>query len=184
MFGLGRERPLANIDMFVGLARSYAVRGLRAFAEAVTLAWSDEAKAVEGRPDAQQDAVALYTMHAAKGLEWQIVIPINTMTTVMSAASDVVEKGADFFLCPVFGAHPVGYAAAREDEKAEIERERARLWYVAATRAKELQVFLRLDVAPAKNSWCGSAPKLTLPWSAPFRVDTHQAAVLPVWRMC
>ena len=46
------------------------VRGLRAFAEAMTAAWTDEARAVEGRPDAQEEAVALYTMHAAKGLEW------------------------------------------------------------------------------------------------------------------
>jgi protein ImuB len=56
----------------------------RAFAEAMTAAWTDEARAVEGRPDAQEEAVALFTMHAAKGLEWPIVIPVNTMTGVMS----------------------------------------------------------------------------------------------------
>ncbi|OSJ37261.1 hypothetical protein BSZ19_00025, partial [Bradyrhizobium japonicum] len=43
---------------------------------------ADEARAVEGRPDAQEEAVALFTMHAAKGLEWPVVIPINTMTGV------------------------------------------------------------------------------------------------------
>ena len=71
------ERALANVDLYLGFSRDYAVRGLRAFAEAMTAAWSDEARAVEGRPDAQEEAVALYTMHAAKGLEWPIVVPIQ-----------------------------------------------------------------------------------------------------------
>ena len=62
------ERALANVDLYLGLSRAYGVRGLRAFAEAMTAAWSDEARAVEGRPDAQEEAVALYTMHASKGL--------------------------------------------------------------------------------------------------------------------
>ncbi|MCY4318422.1 MAG: ATP-dependent endonuclease, partial [Alphaproteobacteria bacterium] len=53
------ERALANVDLYLGFSRAYAVRGLRAFAEAMTAAWSDEARAVEGRPDAQEEAVAL-----------------------------------------------------------------------------------------------------------------------------
>lgn len=39
------------------------------------------------------------------------------------------------------------------DEKAELERERVRLWYVAATRARELMVVPRLDVDAASSSW-------------------------------
>lgn len=40
-------------------------------------------------------------------------------------------------------------------EKAEQDRERTRLWYVAATRARELLVLPRLDVAAGSNSWSG-----------------------------
>ena len=61
------ERALANVDLYLSLSTGYAVRGLRAFAETMTAAWTDEARAVEGRPDAQEEAVALFTMHAAKG---------------------------------------------------------------------------------------------------------------------
>jgi ATP-dependent exoDNAse (exonuclease V) beta subunit len=147
------ERALANVDLYLSLARAYPVRGLRAFAEAMAAAWTDESRAVEGRPDAQEEAVALYTMHAAKGLEWPIVIPVNTMTRVMVPESAVIDRENDRFYCPVFGVRPLGYDDARDAEKAELDRERIRLWYVAATRARELLVLPRLDVDPAGTAW-------------------------------
>jgi ATP-dependent exoDNAse (exonuclease V) beta subunit len=147
------ERALANVDLYLSLSTGFAVRGLRAFAEAMTAAWTDEARAVEGRPDAQEEAVALFTMHAAKGLEWPIVIPVNTMTGIMSPDSAVVDRHTDTFYCPVLGVEPDGYDAARQAEKDELDRERIRLWYVAATRARELLVLPRLDVTSAKSTW-------------------------------
>ncbi|MGO9361808.1 MAG: UvrD-helicase domain-containing protein [Xanthobacteraceae bacterium] len=147
------ERALANVDLYLSLTTAFAVRGLRAFAETMTAAWTDEARAVEGRPDAQEEAVALYTMHAAKGLEWPIVVPINTMTGIMAPESAVTDRDSDTFYCPVFGMKPVGYDAARDAEKSELDRERIRLWYVAATRARELLVMPRLDAAQSKSAW-------------------------------
>ena len=149
------ERALANVDLYLSLSTGYAVRGLRAFAEAMTAAWTDEARAVEGRPDAQEEAVALFTMHAAKGLEWPIVIPVNTMTGVMAPDSAVIDRQTDTFYCPVLGVTPDGYDAARQAEKDELDRERIRLWYVAATRARELLVLPRLDTTPSKSAWIG-----------------------------
>lgn len=147
------ERALANVDLYLSLAHAYPVRGLRAFAEAMSVAWADETRAVEGRPDAQEDAVALYTMHAAKGLEWPIVIPVNTMTRTMAPESAVIDRDNDHFYCPVFRVEPVGYREARNAETVELDRERVRLWYVAATRARELLVLPRLDVAPDRTAW-------------------------------
>ena len=117
---------------------------------------------MEGRPDAQEEAVALYTMHAAKGLEWPIVVPINTMTRVMSAESAVTDRVTRRFYCRVFGAEPTGYEAARSDEGAELGRERVRLWYVATTRARELLVLPRFDVKASASAWL-SVVDLNLP---------------------
>jgi exodeoxyribonuclease-5 len=156
------ERALANVDLYLSLSRSFAVRGLRAFAETMTAAWTDETRAIEGRPDAQEEAVALYTMHAAKGLEWPIVVPINTMTQIMVPENAVTDRASGHFYCPVFGVKPTGYETARDAEKTELDRERIRLWYVAATRARELLVLPRLDVAARSSAWI-SLLDLSLP---------------------
>lgn len=147
------ERPLANVDLYLSLARPYGVRGLRAFSDAMTAAWQGKTRAAEGRPDAQEEAVSLFTVHASKGLEWPVVVPINTMTTIMNAGSTVVDRDAGLLFMPVMGVKPSGYAEALEAEKAELDRERARLWYVAATRARELLVLPRPDVSGPSNSW-------------------------------
>ena len=147
------ERALANVDLYLSFSRAYAVRGLRAFAEAMTAAWTDESRAVEGRPDAQEQSVALYTMHAAKGLEWPIVVPVNTMSRLRAPEKTVIDRETGRLYFPVFGVAPTGHEAAFENEKAELDRERIRLWYVAATRARELLILPRLDVPPTRTAW-------------------------------
>jgi exodeoxyribonuclease-5 len=149
----------------------------------VTAAWTDEARAVEGRPDSQEEAVALYTMHAAKGLEWPIVVPVNTMTMIMAAETAITDRSSGRFYCPVFGVKPTGYQAARDAEKAELDRERIRLWYVAATRARELLVLPRLDVAARSSAWIslldlalGDLPALDLS-HLPTEIDRGDAVV-------
>ena len=156
------ERALANVDLFLSFSRAYAVRGLRAFAEAMTAAWSDQSRIAEGRPDAREEAVALYTMHSAKGLEWPIVVPVNTMTRLMKPDNAVTDRASGRFFCPVFGVGPTGNEAARAAEEAELARERVRLWYVAATRARELLILPRLETAPSGQTWL-SLVDLALP---------------------
>jgi len=180
------ERALANVDKFLAISLDYSVQGLAAFAAAMTLAWTDEARAAEGQPDAQEDAVTLYTMHAAKGLEWPVVVPINTMTRTKSADSVFCERSEQRLCCQVFGSKPSGYADAYKSEAAELARERIRLWYVAATRARELLVLPRLNVAPVSNAWIALldlglaalpamelAPAEVLPGCAPDVVNTQ-----------
>jgi exodeoxyribonuclease-5 len=103
----------------------------------MTAAWSDEAR-VEGRPDAQE-AVALFTMHAAKGLEWPIVIPVNTMTGRHGARKRRHRPPDRDLYCPVLGVTPEGYEAARQAEKKSWTANASGSG-IAATRARELLV--------------------------------------------
>lgn len=147
------ERPLANVDLFLSLSQPYGVRGLRAFADAMVAAWEGKTRSVEGRPDAQEEAVSLVTMHASKGLEWPIVVPINTMTAGNDVRDPIIDGNTKTIFLPILGVAPAGYEEAKAAEVAERERERLRLWYVAATRARELLVLPKLDVQPARSSW-------------------------------
>lgn len=155
------ERALANVDLYLTMARPYAIRGLRAFAEAMTSAWEDDSKAGEGRPDAQEESVSLYTMHAAKGLEWPIVLPVNTSTGIMNSVGAVIERGTSHLYCKLFGVAPAGHDQVSRDEKDEIDRERVRLWYVAATRARDLLILPRSSSGVDARSWLGVV-KLTI----------------------
>ena len=147
------ERPLANVDLYLSLAQPYGVRGLTAFADAMTAAWEGKTRSAEGRPDAQEEAVSLVTMHASKGLEWPIVVPINTMTAGNDVRDPIIDSDTKTIFLPILGVAPAGYEDAKAAEVAERERERLRLWYVAATRARELLVLPKLDVPASKSSW-------------------------------
>src|SRR4051812_11772371 len=118
-----------------------------------TLRWEGKTRALEGRPDAQEESVALYTMHAAKGLEWPVVIPINTTTAVTERSGEIIDRATNCLYCPVFGVPPLGYGDVWAAERAEIDRERVRIWYVAATRAREVLILPRLGSDAPTKSW-------------------------------
>ena len=152
-FKTGAERAIANVDLFLEMSRAYDVRGLRAFARDMRANWDEATRQVEGRPDAEQEAVSLITVHAAKGLEWPIVIPINMTGTPQSESALVQDRRSNRFSVPVLGVEPTGYADLRSWSERELARERVRLWYVATTRARDLLVLPRHSVRLPDNSW-------------------------------
>ena len=125
------------------MSRAYDVRGLRAFAADMRANWEDEVRQVEGRPDAEEQSVALITIHAAKGLEWPIVIPINMTGSPKGESGLMHDRRSGRFSIPVFGVEPADYEGIKTWNVEELARERVRLWYVAATRARDLLVLPR-----------------------------------------
>ena len=141
----GRRR-YANLRKLARLARSYEelrgpdVEGFVRFVEEQEAVGAAELEAVAEEEGA--DAVRLLTIHAAKGLEFKVVV-------VADAGRDRNAPSADEILCLSDGrfgfrvADPVdrqaarrlGYDSVKDARAAEDEAERLRLYYVAMTRA-------------------------------------------------
>ena len=131
-------RALANLDALVEMARPYAVRGLSAFVADLQADWEAKERRSEGRSDESEDAVSIVTMHSSKGLEWPVVIPINTATRLYTPDRFIHRQSDDTLHWVVGGVMPPELEAAQAEEALGAGFERERLWYVACTRARDL----------------------------------------------
>jgi ATP-dependent helicase/nuclease subunit A len=156
-------------------ARAFAEAGGRTLRQFID--WA-ERQAREGTrvietavPEPDDDAVRIMTIHAAKGLEFPVVIlaGLNILSTykassVLWSADGVIEAslGAD-----KASFETEGYKALNQHEKEMDEREKVRLLYVAATRARDhliVSLHHKLDMeCHAKRLYpvCLDAPELS-----------------------
>ena len=133
-------------------------------------------------PEADDDAVRIMTMHAAKGLEFPIVI-----LTGLSADPDNRSKSALFHASggpaevKAGDLQTPGYPDLLESEKAHAAEEEIRLAYVAATRARDhLLVSLHHPVdrnGKSKTLAHSIANMLNLPHNT--ALDSGMPAALP-----
>lgn len=145
-------RAAANVEALVERARPYGVKGMKRFARDVSRNWREGTPYNEGRVDAEGDAIEIVTIHSAKGLEWPVVIPINTATLLRSRESFVHRADDDTLHWVIGDVVPPELRAALETDDESLTRERERLWYVACTRARELLIVPELAQAQQK-SW-------------------------------
>ena len=151
-YRLASERALANAELFLEMARAYDGRGLTAFTLAMRRNWDDTEAQVEGRPDAEADSVPIMTMHLAKGLEWPIVIPINSPTELYDDTSFLHRRSDDTVHFKLLDQAPADYEPVKTAERDQLRRERVRLWYVAITRACDLLLLPRQSERKG-NDW-------------------------------
>ncbi len=161
-------RATANAEAFLERARPYDVKGLKRFVRDLTKEWEAFASAEEGRVDTEGDAIEIVTIHSSKGLEWPVVIPINT-ATLLHAREQFVHRELDDTLHWTIGdVVPPELQLALDVDDDCLARERERVWYVACTRARELLIVPQQSAA-AQNSWarvvdlaCAELPTLNL----------------------
>jgi CRISPR-associated exonuclease Cas4 len=152
-------RAQANLDALVRRARPFAIRGLKAFAAELQSKWADVQRDPfrdwpEGRCDDAEDAVTLCTVHAAKGLEWPVVVVVNSVAGLRPPYAFLHRRSDGTLHGSLPRLASRGHADARAEEVRAEKLERVRLWYVACTRARDLLVLPQLPRLP-DGAWAG-----------------------------
>ena len=141
------KRRYANLRKLMRLARSYEelrgadIDGFVKFIRDQEAVGASQLEAVSEEEGA--DAVRLLTIHAAKGLEFKVVIVADAgRDTAGAPSTDEILVGTDGrfgfrVIDPTSGKRKgvFSYEEVREAEKREDRAERLRLYYVAMTRA-------------------------------------------------
>jgi CRISPR-associated exonuclease Cas4 len=146
------SRALANVDSLLERARAYRVRGFRQFARDLNDDWSRHRSHDEGVVDADEHSIKLVTIHSAKGLEWPVVIPINSASSPRPPEQFVYRRSDDTLHWKLGHIVPPDLAVAMNSEAQEAAEERLRLLYVACTRAMDLLVLPALSWSNS-GSW-------------------------------
>ena len=145
-----RRRPRERwrrVRFVVEQARAYQRAGgssLRGFLDWIERQVVERARAVESpASESDEDCVRIMTIHAAKGLEFPVVVLTGFGSTPNRNADNVIvdrtSGRAEIQLTLSGGIHvpTPGYEAAKGRESAAAEAEDVRLAYVACTRAKD-----------------------------------------------
>lgn len=176
---VGRARVrLANLDQLLGYASQYE-EDSRAGGRAATLSgfllWlqSLAAEGLDALPQPAVDAVQVMTYHAAKGLEWPVVVLLDLESDIKDWIWDQVRpesQGSFDAMAPLAGRFlrywpwpyggqkkvPIVQAVSGSTEGARIRaaalEEYKRLLYVSFTRARDLLVMARKEKSP-EGEW-------------------------------
>lgn len=156
----GQSRAARNLVKLLEDAQSSAIVSVGAFLETITEARSSGTREGEARAEAE-GAVQIMTVHAAKGLEFDVV--------VIGAAASPGGPTPSILLDPEMGlvtdlklaADTTGFLYKRAAQRAgEMEKAEAqRLLYVAATRARDLLIFSANLGSKSPGGWLGEIAK-------------------------
>lgn len=140
------EQNLANVEKLLEMAREYEARGftnLFDFTERIGEMVEMEEMEGEAPLNTGRDAVALMTMHAAKGLEYPVVMLPSLHAPTRTSSEPFFDKDLGFGWNWRFNHQdyrPAVTALMGMRALAREGAEEARLFYVAATRARDMLI--------------------------------------------
>ncbi|MEE8587342.1 MAG: UvrD-helicase domain-containing protein, partial [Acidobacteriota bacterium] len=170
------NQVLANVQRICDMARAFEVAGglsFRGFVEQFKRA-AESGDASEG-PHLEEGAegVRIMTVHAAKGLEFPVVLLADMTAHLARYQPDkTVDMGKGLCAIRLLGCSPWELLDNQELERQRDEAEGVRLAYVAATRARDILIVpvvgdeklegwlspLSKAIYPSKENWRESSP--------------------------
>ena len=137
----GGEQVAANLRKILEQARTFEGERQATFRRFVEWLETREEEGVrEGEsPWAEEgeESVKLLTVHKAKGLEFPVVFLANLASQRVRRQEFIPLRIQGTFQLAIGGFKTAGYDSALKQEKARMEAEDRRLFYVAATRARD-----------------------------------------------
>jgi len=162
------KQVLANVARLADMARSFEQRGglsFRGFVEALADAAESPGSTPTPTPvEAEADGVRMMTVHAAKGLEFPVVVLADLTTRL-------VREQPQSFMDPARGLYaqrllrfaPQELLDHATTEQARDAAESERLAYVATTRARDLLAAPGLGDDPYKGGWLAALDGILYP---------------------
>ncbi len=149
----GRQ-AIANVRKLLDMTRRAPEQGVGDFLRLIRDARARGSKEPGARLFGEgDDVVTITSVHSAKGLEWRVVFWCD-LTRGIRHHTEPILIGRDRLALrdPDSETPSVHWTAMEQAEAQECEAERKRLWYVAATRAKDLLVLSGFCDRPAAGS--------------------------------
>ncbi len=148
------EQAVANLLRISDLARDFEGKpgaSLRSFVS--WLARREDAELAEAETamrDEEENAVQMLTIHAAKGLEFPIVILANLASSERKRQKHYINHSRGEIALDIGGMTSANFESMAEEDRQRSEAEDVRLLYVGFTRARDCIVIPRL--APEKTA--------------------------------
>ncbi len=146
----------ANLAKLLEMARSYESQGftsLADFAGRLERLIGEEEKEGQAAIESQTDAVRIMTVHAAKGLEFPVVIVPDLQRQIQSDDEPYVDPALGFGLDEGTGEECAPLSEYLKDQaRRKAREEEQRIFYVACTRARD-RLILSSEPEGRGDSW-------------------------------